>query len=162
MRRTPYDGDAWTRWFFGLITFVVILWAFSHDLHKELTQFHQDLKPSPAPAHACRPPKCRIVRGSPTSSPRAARSRPLVAPTLSVTAYCWTGHRTASGAWPAVGMAAGNSWPPGTQLAVEAWGVVTVTDRIGHGSQLDLYLGREGCEQKARSFGRQSLRVHVI
>ena len=103
---------------------------------------------------------------------RASRSRPTFptpvlqpAPTgsrvtgtlLDVTAYCWTGSRTASGLWPEVGMAAG-PWPFGTRLRVEGVGVVTVEDRYGHSTQLDIFVG--SCAE-ARVFGRRSLRVEV-
>jgi 3D (Asp-Asp-Asp) domain-containing protein len=80
---------------------------------------------------------------------------------LSTTAYCWTGNRTASGLWPQIGMAAGNRWPLGTRLNVEHVGTVVIRDRIGAGSDLDIYLGRDGCEQRARQFGRRHLRVEV-
>lgn len=80
---------------------------------------------------------------------------------MSVTAYCWTGNRTASGVWPQMGMAAG-PWPFGTRLHVEGVGVVTVTDRYGWGTELDVYLGREGCQERAREFGRRHLRVEVL
>lgn len=91
----------------------------------------------------------------------ASRSRPLVTrgERLSVTCYTATGHRTASGVWPRVGMAAGNRWPLGTRLRVERVGVVVVTDRIGHGSDLDLFrTSRSACVR----FGRQALRVSVV
>ncbi len=78
---------------------------------------------------------------------------------LSVTAYCWTGHRTASGVWPRPGMAAGNRWHFGTRLYVEGVGIVTVTDRYGWGTQLDLF--KASCAE-ARRFGRRNLRVSVI
>lgn len=56
-------------------------------------------------------------------------------------------------------MAAGNRWPFGTRLRVEGRGVVTITDRIGHGSQLDLFMTT--CAA-ARQFGRRHLLVEVI
>jgi 3D (Asp-Asp-Asp) domain-containing protein len=95
------------------------------------------------------------------SAEAASRSRVSSTPTgspLSVTAYCYTGHRTASGVWPREGMAAGNRWPFGTRLDVESVGTVVVTDRIGHGSDLDLYMPR--CADAVR-FGRRELIVEV-
>jgi 3D (Asp-Asp-Asp) domain-containing protein len=78
---------------------------------------------------------------------------------LDVTCYVATGHRTASGAWPRVGMAASNQHPFGTRLRVQGVGVVTVTDRIGHSSELDLFMAdRAACLR----FGRQRLAVTVI
>jgi 3D (Asp-Asp-Asp) domain-containing protein len=58
-------------------------------------------------------------------------------------------------------MAAGNRWPVGTVLHVEDVGTVVIRDHIGSGSDLDIYLGRDGCEQRARQFGRRQLRVEV-
>lgn len=82
---------------------------------------------------------------------------------LEVTAYCWTGNRTASGVWPERGMAAGNDWDFGTRLRVEGIGIVTVTDRYGYGTQLDLYLGHYAdCEHDALVFGRRHLHVEVV
>lgn len=53
-------------------------------------------------------------------------------------------------------MAAGNRWPLGTRLRVQGIGIVTVTDRIGWGSDLDLfYSQRQACIR----FGRRSLLV---
>lgn len=76
-----------------------------------------------------------------------------------VTCYVWTGHRTASGVWPRVGMAAGNRWPFGTRLRVQRVGIVTITDRIGHSSELDLFFtSLSACLR----FGRQQLRVQVL
>lgn len=79
---------------------------------------------------------------------------------LSVTAYCWTGSRAANGQ-SHMGTAAGNRWPLGTRLHVASVGDVTITDRIGWGSDLDLYFGRSGCEQRAVQFGRRTLKVRV-
>lgn len=93
--------------------------------------------------------------------PRASRSAHRTAP-IDVTAYCWTGNRTASGPWPQRGMAASNDYPFGTRLRVPGVGLVTVTDHIGHGTQLDLYLGRAGCHKRATAFGRKHLRVEVL
>jgi 3D (Asp-Asp-Asp) domain-containing protein len=103
---------------------------------------------------------------TPTPSPvasRASRSR-STGTTLDVTAYCWTGNRTASGAWPELGHAAvlDRSIPFGTRIEVPGMGVVTVTDRIGHSSGLDIYMGREGCQARAQQFGRQRLIVTLI
>lgn len=105
---------------------------------------------------------------SPTPSPvvsRASRSRSAGRQvTLDITAYCWTGNRTASGAWPELGHAAvlDRSIPFGTRMEVPGIGVVTVTDRIGHSSGLDIYMGREGCQARAEQFGRQRLTVTLI
>ena len=111
----------------------------------------------------------------PARASRSMSRRPLVGPSaaatpetsrrMSVTAYCATGNRTASGVWPSVGMAAtlDRNIKFGTKLKVPGFGVVTVTDRIGHGSQLDLFLGAgAACEREAREWGRRSLLVEVV
>jgi len=59
-------------------------------------------------------------------------------------------------------MAAGNRWPFGTHLHVEHVGTVVITDRIGYGSDVDLYYGRgSDCERRALIFGRRQLVVEV-
>lgn len=86
----------------------------------------------------------------------AASGTPL---SLSVTCYVATGDRTASGKTPQAGMAASNAYPFGTRLLIKGYGVVTVEDRIGHGSDLDLFMDDlAGC----RRFGRQQLAVEVV
>jgi 3D (Asp-Asp-Asp) domain-containing protein len=114
--------------------------------------------------------RSRLEPAAPTK-PRASRShvRRQLAPVVpinthlwDVTAYCATGHKTASGRWPVVGMAATLSRriPFGTRLRVPGFGVVTVTDRIGHGSELDLYMGSgPACDRAARQWGRRHLTV---
>lgn len=93
------------------------------------------------------------------SSRRAPQMRVKNRTTLEVTAYCHTGNRTASGVWPREGMAASNAHPFGARLGVPGWGVVTITDRIGWGSQLDLFMtSRAACLQ----FGRRLLHVREI
>lgn len=104
-----------------------------------------------------------LVRVSPSHPSRSrvvpARPIPPRRDTLNVTCYVATGHRTASGVWPRAGMAAGNRWPFGTRLRVQGVGVVTITDRIGHGSELDLFMtSLHACRQ----FGRRHLAVEVV
>lgn len=77
---------------------------------------------------------------------------------LETTAYTWTGHRTASGVWPRVGMAASNLFPLGTLLDVEGVGRVVVEDRTG-GVQLDIYMASE---RECVEFGRRRLHVQVV
>lgn len=113
----------------------------------------------------------RLEPPAPTPLPtphRASRSHPrpvLRTHHMDVTAYCSTGNRTASGVWPGPGMAAtlDRSIPFGTRLRVPGFGVVTVTDRVGHGSDLDLYLGSSpACARAARAWGRRHLVVEEI
>lgn len=100
-----------------------------------------------------------VVRGTPRDS-RPHRSHPIRAVHLDVTSYCETGNRTASGVWPRYGMAASNLFPFGTRLRVPGWPVVvTVTDRVGWGADLDLYA--MSCE-RAIQWGRRSLLVEVL
>jgi 3D (Asp-Asp-Asp) domain-containing protein len=107
------------------------------------------------------PHSSRLHRRTPRPAPTPPQHGPRHL--LSVTAYCATGNRTASGAWPQLGMAAGNRWPFGTRLHVEHVGDVVITDRIGWGSELDLYFGADaGCEQRAARFGRRQLTVTEV
>jgi 3D (Asp-Asp-Asp) domain-containing protein len=79
-----------------------------------------------------------------------------------VTAYCATGSLNAAGHYPRAGEAAGNQWPLGTQILVPGYGFVTVEDRIGHGSDLDLYFGaRPDCVRAADTWGARRLTVTV-
>jgi 3D (Asp-Asp-Asp) domain-containing protein len=91
-----------------------------------------------------------------------ARPHPLRYVRLDTTAYCETGSRTASGVWPRPGMAASNLFAFGTVLHVPGVGRVVVTDRIGWGSELDIYMGGPGCERRALLFGRRQLLVGVV
>ena len=93
------------------------------------------------------------------SRSRQATPKPATGTLTDTTCYAATGHRTASGKWPRVGMAASNRYPFGTHLRVEGIGVVTVEDRIGWGSSLDLF---GPSEAYCRSFGRRHLRVEVV
>ena len=80
---------------------------------------------------------------------------------LDTTAYCPTGSRTASGTWPQVGDVAvlNRSIHFGTRLLI-AGNVYTVTDWIGHGSDVDLFFDGPDCEQRALDYGRR--RLHVV
>lgn len=136
--------------FVGTLT-VAALTQDPHDqINERLDRIDQRLAQTPAPSED----------PIPHVSPSAA-SRSRTAPQgrlLSVTCYTATGHRTASGLWPREGMAASNAYPFGTKLMVEKVGVVVVQDRIGWGSDLDLYRdSRASCV----TFGRRSLHVAV-
>lgn len=76
-----------------------------------------------------------------------------------ITAYTWTGNRTASGAWPRPGMAAcPRRFQFGSRLHVEGVGVVTCTDRGGaiRGNRLDLFVASRS---EAIRWGRRKRRV---
>jgi 3D (Asp-Asp-Asp) domain-containing protein len=100
---------------------------------------------------------------APRRAPVASRTRRLDPSSsgsqLDVTCYAPTGNRTASGKWPRIGMAASNSHPFGTRLLVEGIGVLTVEDRIGHGTDLDVF---RTSEAECIRFGRQHLLVAVV
>ena len=80
--------------------------------------------------------------------------------TLNVSAYCHSGNRTASGVWPAVGMAAADHLPFGTRVTLPDGRVLTVTDRFGGGydNRLDIFMATE---QECWQFGRRWLKCKV-
>ena len=80
--------------------------------------------------------------------------------TLNVSAYCHTGNPTASGIWPAVGMAAADHLPFGSKVYLPDGSVVVIRDRFGGGysNRLDIFLPTEAeCWQ----FGRQWMKCRV-
>ena len=141
----------------------------------------QRLKTSPAaPARteaAATPPAVPVTRqagrGATTRvgpSRRSSNKTPRsVAPgrslgVLDITAYCATGNRNAAGRWPRIGEIATLSRriPFGTRIRIEGLGVFVVRDRVGHSSDVDLYMGAAGCHSKAMRFGRRRLVVTVL
>lgn len=85
--------------------------------------------------------------------------------TLQSTAYCHTGNRTASGAWPAVGMCAvdkiNGEWVKfGTKVVLPDGRVLTVTDRFGDGrnNALDIFLDTES---ECWKWGRRWIRCRI-
>lgn len=79
---------------------------------------------------------------------------------LNVSAYCETGNRTASGVWPAVGMAATDHLPFGSKVYLPDGSVVVIRDRFGGGysDRLDLFLATE---DECWKFGRKILRCRI-
>lgn len=77
---------------------------------------------------------------------------------MSSTAYCLTG-AMASGRRTYRGAVASNDYPLGTRLRVSdgpyGAGVVTVEDRIGHGTELDFAM--PGDCAGARAYGRRAV-----
>lgn len=63
---------------------------------------------------------------------------------MEVTAYCYTGSKTASGTWPKAGTVAADTsvLPFGTKVYIPGYGIGTVEDRGGEirGARLDVYL----------------------
>lgn len=79
---------------------------------------------------------------------------------LNVSAYCETGNRTASGVWPAVGMAAADHLPFGSRVTLPDGTVVVIRDRMGgsYSDRLDLFMETE---DECWKFGRKILRCKV-
>lgn len=78
---------------------------------------------------------------------------------LSSTAYTHTGNNMANGEKPYEGAVASNLVPLGTKIYIEGYGYFVVKDRIGHGSQLDIFMDTY---KKAIQFGRRTLKVYVV
>ena len=81
--------------------------------------------------------------------------------TLNCSAYCHTGNPTASGVWPAVGMAAADHLPFGSRVYLPDGTVVVIRDRFGGGysDRLDLFMATE---DESWKFGRKILRCKVV
>ena len=83
--------------------------------------------------------------------------------TMEATAYTWTGQRTASGTWPAVGTVATDPEviPLGTRLWVEGYGEAVAEDTGGlvKGNIIDIYLPTE---DECWQWGRRQVEVRVI
>lgn len=77
--------------------------------------------------------------------------------------YCSTGNRNAAGRWPQIGDVAtlDRSIPFGTRVHIEGMGDYVVEDRVGYGTDFDIYAGGGDCESRASNFGRHHLRVTV-
>jgi 3D (Asp-Asp-Asp) domain-containing protein len=91
------------------------------------------------------------------ASPETSNMRYLGA--LSSTAYTHTGNNMANGEKPYEGAVACNLVPLGTKIYIEGYGYFVVKDRIGHGSQLDIFMDTyDACIQ----FGRRTLKVYVV
>ncbi len=83
--------------------------------------------------------------------------------TMEATAYTWTGNRTASGTWPAVGTVATDPEviPMGTRLWIEGYGEAVAEDTGGlvKGNIIDLYFPTES---ECWEFGRRQVEVRVL
>ena len=78
---------------------------------------------------------------------------------LSSTAYTYTGHNMANGEKPYEGAVACNLVPIGTKLYIEGYGYFVVKDRIGHSSQLDIFMDTyDECIQ----YGRRTIKVYIV
>lgn len=96
-----------------------------------------------------------------SSSPQPYRQVANSGGVHDITMYCPTGNRTASGKWPTRGMVAtiSRSIPFGTRVVIEGLGTYTVEDRIGHGSEYDIFT--PSCAE-ANRFGRKHRRVTIL
>ena len=82
---------------------------------------------------------------------------------MEATAYTWTGQRTASGTWPAIGTVATDPEviPLGTKIWVEGYGEAVAEDTGGavKGNIIDVYLDTESeCWQ----WGRRMVEVRIL
>lgn len=126
----------------------------------------RSVTPTPATVtHVTRPQPVHKAVDKPRHPHVAATRRAQVPASVGgrvydITMYCDTGSRTASGKWPEPGMVAtaSRSIPFGTRIVIEGLGTYTVEDRIGHGSDFDLFT--HSCSQ-ARIFGRQHKKVSI-
>lgn len=82
---------------------------------------------------------------------------------MEATAYTWTGNRTASGTWPAVGTVATDPEviPLGSRLWIEGYGEAIAADTGGDikGNWVDLYYPTEA---ECWEFGSRNVEVRVI
>lgn len=74
---------------------------------------------------------------------------------VSSTAYCLSG-TMADGFAVRTGAVASNDYPLGTRLMIRGRGWVTVEDRIGYGTQLDIWMS--SCAD-AVAYGRQEVEI---
>lgn len=121
------------------------------------------LSQAPADSVALAPAAPRVTptvasRSRVISKATARRLDPL-AHRYDITAYTHTGYRTASGLWPEYGMVASNLWPLGTRVEIEGLGIFTVQDRVGGGTDVDVFLETRA---ECMRFGRKHLRVRVV
>ena len=80
--------------------------------------------------------------------------------TMNVSAYTWSGNRTASGVYPQVGHCACDHLPFGARVTLPNGNTLVVTDRFGgnYTDRLDIYMDSESeCWQ----FGRQYLNCRI-
>ena len=82
---------------------------------------------------------------------------------MEATAYTWTGQRTASGTWPAIGTVATDPEviPLGTKIWVEGYGEAVALDTGGaiKGNIIDVYLATE---DQCWQWGRRQVEVRIL
>lgn len=115
-------------------------------------------------AARARASRSRSFGGSRASEPRVGAptvGSVLRGPLHDITMYCPTGNTTASGKWPRRGMVAtmSRSIPFGSRVLIDGLGEFVVEDRIGHGSEFDIFT--PSCSEADR-FGRQHRRVTIL
>ena len=79
---------------------------------------------------------------------------------LNTSAYTHSGNPTASGVWPAVGMAAADHLPFGSKVTLPDGRILTITDRFGGGfrDRLDIFMASEA---ECWKWGRRRLTCKV-
>lgn len=117
--------------------------------------------PAPAPSRspkAVQTPVRKVRTAAPKKIMATRRAASVTGRLHDITMYCDTGSRTASGKWPQPGMVATarRDIPFGTVITIDGLGKFTVEDRIGHGSEFDIFT--HSCSD-ARNFGRHHLAV---
>ncbi|MGE5370360.1 MAG: 3D domain-containing protein [Solirubrobacterales bacterium] len=112
-----------------------------------------------------RPPQHEVVAlGTITSVSRGSLRLDFKrAMLMEATAYTYTGHRTASGISPAVGLIAVDTRviPMGTKLYVEGYGFARAADRGGaiRGNRIDLFMESV---RECRQWGRRHVKIYVL
>lgn len=131
------------------------------QLRKDLAEARKQAALSAKREEAARSRASRSRRAEPKRSVSSVASEGSFTGGLrDITMYC-TGSITASGKVPHPGMVATISRriPFGTRVSIEGLGTFVVEDRIGHGSEFDLFVS--SCSE-AKSFGRQHRRVTIL
>ena len=78
---------------------------------------------------------------------------------LNSTAYTHTGGNMDNGEYPYFGAVACNLVPLGTTIYIEGLGNFVVKDRIGHGSDLDIFMNTY---DECMAYGRRTVNVYII
>lgn len=148
------------KWLLLVVALLVVVPLFAYTNHRRIVT----TPIAPSDALNVRTGRLPEVRVTPSAASRSRALRPTPQPLTwvgpyDITAYTATGHRTASGRWPEPGMVASNRWPMGTRLRIEGLGEFVVQDRVGGGTDVDVFVPTR---REAIMFGRKHLHVAVI
>ncbi len=113
--------------------------------------------PTKTPTKA--PIKAPIKKPTTTKPTEPVTSTKKYLGALSSTAYISTGSNMANGELPYAGAVACNLVPLGTKIYIEGYGYFVVKDRIGSGSQLDIYMDTY---DEAIQYGRRTVNVYIV